>query len=283
MNETMVTQDPRFSVQFEKPDKFVLQIKNISNTDGGFYRCAVTLDSNSQEAKDINLLVRSAPTILQNTTTSIDAIEGSNDTKLECYVSDKTYPKPNLEWTRENNGPLPNGASSGQNVLKFSPLRKEDAGIYYCNAHNGVGPAVRKTFYLNVKFQPEIHVPVARIGQALQFKAELQCVVKAYPSPVIVWLKNSSQVENTQLVQVNTTAATSDTTISTLVITPTERSQYGTYTCRAKNERGRFEALVEFYETEHQECAPTCGSNFEYPNFKMIVSTALLVVLAFRW
>lgn len=283
VNEGMLLADSRLSSHFENPDTLVLEIKNVQRNDAGSYRCAVIVNPNLQEAKDIALQVRVAPTILENTTTSLTKVENSTDTKLECYVQN-AYPTPTIEWTRENNGLLPDGKTTYQgNVLRFHRLRKEDAGTYYCNANNDVGPAVRKTFYLSVEFKPEIQVAKKRVGQALNFKAELECKVTAYPAPEISWMKNFTQVpENTQLYSVET-SADGVTTTSKLSITPAERSQYGQYTCKAGNKLGEAKETIDFYETADLQCAPTCGSSLEYPNFKMIASTALLLVFVFRW
>ena len=51
---------------------------------------------------------------------------------------------------------------------------------------------------MEVEFAPEIVIPRRRLGQALQFDAELDCSIDAYPSPAIKWFRGNIPLTNNQ-------------------------------------------------------------------------------------
>ena len=76
--------------------------------------------------------------------------------------------------------------------------RKEDRGTYYCVAENSVGKGARRNIALEVEFAPVISVIKPKVGQALQYDADLECHVEAYPPPSISWEKDDIQLANNQ-------------------------------------------------------------------------------------
>lgn len=276
-------QEHRFSVHNGASQTHTLRITGIKDSDSGFYKCSIPVNSDHQISKEIHLQVKVPPIIYENSTASI-TVPLYNATKLECYVSGQ--PPPDVFWTRENNELLPTGNREHRgNFLRIINVTKEHAGTYYCNANNNVSSSVRKSFKLEVEYSPEVYVVKPRVGQALSFNAVLECRVSAVPTPVIVWVKDGSQIQNSQHYRISHHATENDYNASVLHITSVERSQYGNYTCKATNKLGDKRAVVEFYETDHEECSPTCGSGLGgYPDFKLIFSTTSVAILLFvRW
>ena len=59
------------------------------------------------------------------------------------------------------------------NVLEFPLVHKDHRGTYYCVATNVVGVGARRNVDVEVEFAPSIKVVRKRVGQALQFDADL--------------------------------------------------------------------------------------------------------------
>lgn len=88
--------------------KFYFQIKDIQETDAGFYQCQVIITLSNKINAEVDLQVRRPPVISDNSTRSAIVSEGQQVT-LECYASG--YPPPRISWRRENNAILPTGGS----------------------------------------------------------------------------------------------------------------------------------------------------------------------------
>lgn len=84
------------------------QIKDIQETDAGYYQCQVIIALNNKIQAEVDLQVRRPPVISDNSTRSAIVSEGQQVT-LECYASG--YPPPRISWRRENNAILPTGGS----------------------------------------------------------------------------------------------------------------------------------------------------------------------------
>ncbi|KAL0280579.1 UNVERIFIED_CONTAM: hypothetical protein PYX00_001835 [Menopon gallinae] len=257
---TLIIKDSRFALRYDlSSSTYTLQIKDIQETDAGFYQCQVLIDSTNKIVAEVELQVRRPPIISDNSTRSVVVSEGQS-VRLECYAGG--FPLPRISWRRENNAILPTGGSIYRgNVLKIAEVRKEDRGTYYCVAENGVGRGAKRNVAVEVEFKPVITVPRPRLGQALQYDMDLECHVEAYPPPAIVWLKDDVQLSNNQHQSVSHFATADEYTDTTIRIITIEKRQYGRYTCRAANKLGTAEAQVELFESIIPVCPPACGQS----------------------
>lgn len=87
---------------------YLFQIKDIQETDAGYYQCQVLISLNNRISAEVDLQVRRPPIISDNSTRSLVVSEGQG-VKLECYAGG--YPPPRISWRRENNAILPTGGS----------------------------------------------------------------------------------------------------------------------------------------------------------------------------
>ena len=133
------------------------------------------------------------------------------------------------------------------NQLKITSVRKEDRGIYYCFAENGVGRGQKRDVNVEVKFAPVITAPQPRVGQALKYDMNLECHIEAYPPPVITWHKNNIQLSNNEHYSISNFATADQYTETTLRIITIEQHQYGEYVCKAQNKLGLAETKVQLY------------------------------------
>ncbi|PSN51322.1 Lachesin [Blattella germanica] len=106
---SLIIRDSRFSLRYDLASStYTLQIKDIQETDAGYYQCQVLISLNNRISAEVDLQVRRPPIISDNSTRSLVVSEGQS-VKLECYAGG--YPPPRITWRRENNAILPTGGS----------------------------------------------------------------------------------------------------------------------------------------------------------------------------
>lgn len=71
---------------------------------------------------------------------------------------------------------------------------KNDRGIYYCTAINGVGLPDSRSIGVEVEFAPVFIKPTHDYWQDLQSVIEITCNVEAFPTPEIIWLKERARL-----------------------------------------------------------------------------------------
>ena len=275
---TLIIRDTRFTLKYDDVlSTFRLQIKDIQETDAGFYQCKILISLNNYVYANVELQVRKPPIVSDNSTRAMVVSEGQ-PVQLNCYAGG--FPAPRISWCRENNAILPTGGSIYHgNTLKIPIIHKEDRGTYYCIAENGVGHEARHNISVEVEFAPVITTPRPRLGQALLHDIDLECHVEAYPPPAIVWLKGDVQLSNNQhysILHFTTIDQYTDTTIRVITI---GKKQYGEYVCRAANKLGTAETKIELFETIAPVCPPACDKAVYYGAGVVPVSSGPLVVL----
>ncbi|KAL4608683.1 junctional adhesion molecule C [Arapaima gigas] len=129
-----------------------LVITNTTRSDTAQYRCEVTAH-NDQKIFDeilISLVVRVKPVVPRCSVPK--SVPVGKSAELRC-VENEGYPKPQYQWFRNKEEiPLDPRSSpkffnstymlnSETGTLRFSAVRKEDAGEYFCRAKNDAGKA----------------------------------------------------------------------------------------------------------------------------------------------
>ncbi|RWS06503.1 lachesin-like isoform X2 [Dinothrombium tinctorium] len=248
----------RYSVRFDdKLRSYILTIHSVQEVDAGTYHCQIITGSNSKVDAEVNVIVRIPPVISDNSTRNVLTTVGSN-IELSCFASG--FPMPNISWRREKYELMPNdkGALLRGNTIKFYNVTKKDRGTYYCVADNGVEPGARRPVSVEIEFPPVIKVGRQRYGQALQFYADLQCDVEAFPSPSIHWFKDGEQLTDDQYFKISIFSRSDEFSRTTLRIKRIENKHYGLYYCQAANKLGSNSEAVELYETVNVICPPAC-------------------------
>ncbi|XP_062867598.1 junctional adhesion molecule 3B [Trichomycterus rosablanca] len=143
-----------------------LLISNATRDDTALYRCEVTAISDQKTFDEIliNLVIRVKP--VTPTCFVPKSVPVGKSAELTC-VEDEGFPKSQYQWFR-NKEPIPEDSKSNPKffnssymlnretgTLKFSSVRKEDAGEYYCKARNEAGvaechPQVMEVYDLNI-------------------------------------------------------------------------------------------------------------------------------------
>ncbi|XP_049793295.1 lachesin-like [Schistocerca nitens] len=255
---SLLTHNARYSVITDTAtSEYCLLIRDIHDTDEGHYQCQVVISQNERITREVKLQIRKPPVILNNSTSTLTLREGQSVT-LECFATG--YPPPQVSWRRENNIPLPSGATIYRSkILQIPTVRKEDRGDYYCVADNGVGKAARRSVELNIEFAPIVNVARQRVGQALQYDADIECTVDGSPDPSVYWIRNGTALQSNNKYMIAYFSMRAGHSSAVLRINKVQANDYGIYLCKASNKLGASTATIEFFETQDPVCPPACN------------------------
>ncbi|CAG0923386.1 unnamed protein product [Notodromas monacha] len=272
---SLILPETRFALRHNTASStYVLQMKDIQDTDAGIYQCQVLISTQNIISRNVKVSVRQPPVISDDSTRSVVATVGE-DVTLECYASG--FPNPRVSWRRKNNAILPTGGAVYRgNKLRIPSVSKDDRGTYYCVAENAVGEGARRNVALDVEFRPSISIPRPRVGQADGYGMDLECHVEAYPQPAITWLKDGFQLANNVHYKLSQFSAGDDFTSATLRVVSAGQGRYGEYKCQAANKFGRAEGVVNLHETYEPVCPPACSAESGPKAFAAVILLCLI-------
>ncbi|OXU21772.1 hypothetical protein TSAR_016840 [Trichomalopsis sarcophagae] len=178
-------------------------------------------------------------------------------------------PKPVLAWSFQGQE-LPILAS-GQR-LRILANNRSLAGIYSCQASNGIGEPAKAAIELKIKpinpnptipstitrhvascdtiaDKPEVTAVTRWLHSAPEIRARLECLVVAYPEARLDWyLENEKVVRSQRVLRYKQDTSLEDGSaaqLHSLVIRSVQPRDLGHYSCRASNELGQSEASLE--------------------------------------
>jgi len=231
MGSQKLKNDNRITVEINREGEkkgSTLVIALAEDSDAGHYVCQ--LGSNEKKELKHTVTIRDPPSIVKTPSNGLYKAHKGDDVTLICVGSGN--PKPVITWTRLNKK-LPDGREKMEATeLTFKKVDKRHAGTYVCTANNGFGTEVKEEIRLDVEYKPEVDVEELFIHAMENNKVELVCLVHAQPHATIQWFKNSVQLTE------------DDVTLerfghkSVLTIPQLSHTDYGNYTCRAKNIHG---------------------------------------------
>ncbi|XP_022799235.1 deleted in malignant brain tumors 1 protein-like, partial [Stylophora pistillata] len=190
-----------------------LTLTAVNRSKAGTFQCLAWNGIGNTSTKACSLDVYYEPLVL-NLECPTSIIEGYGVT-LNCNATGN--PPPSITWIRKDTG----GVLGTKEQLTFTAVNRSEGGIFQCSAWNGIGNNSTRTCSLNVYFHPQvldIHCPTTIVEGS---NVTLHCNAGGNPSPNITWiLQDTGHVfgrgEN-------------------LTLTKVDRSQTGTYLCRAWN------------------------------------------------
>lgn len=162
--EKKITGDLENRAKIREPATLV--ISNTTRSDTAQYRCEVSApyDPKSFDEILIDLVVRVKPVVPRCSVPK--SVPVGKAAELRC-VEDEGFPRSKYQWFR-NKEEIPEDPKSSpkffnstytlninSGTLKFSAVRKEDAGEYYCKARNEAGqsqcgPQMMEVYDINV-------------------------------------------------------------------------------------------------------------------------------------
>ncbi|XP_029728478.1 lachesin isoform X2 [Aedes albopictus] len=250
----VITKNHRMTITHVEGRKWVLRIKDVKESDKGWYMCQVNTDPMRNQIGFLNVVV--PPNILDYpTSTDMVVREGSNVT-LKCAASGS--PQPIIIWRREGNEPISSDASS-HNTSTFSIPRvnRLDMGAYLCIASNGIPPSVSKRVMLIVHFAPMIWIQDQLVGAALGQRLTLECNSEAFPRSINYWMKNDTIITQGKRFEPTTHEASNYKVVMKLTIKEVDIGDFGTYKCVVKNSLGETDGSIKVYHIPSTTTTPT--------------------------
>ncbi|CAH1709933.1 unnamed protein product [Chironomus riparius] len=243
----IITKNHRMTVSHVENRAWVLRIRDVKESDKGWYMCQINTDPMKNQVGYLNVVV--PPDILDYpTSTDMVVREGSNVT-LKCAA--RGSPQPNITWRREGGESI---AISGQrevvtfngSILNISRVNRLHMGAYLCIASNGIPPTVSKRVMLIVHFPPMLMIQNQLVGSAIGQKIMLECQSEAYPKSINYWMKNETIItKGKRFEPVETENAYK--VIMKLTINSVGQNDFGAYKCVSKNSLGDTDGTIKLY------------------------------------
>ncbi|KAL5279051.1 LSAMP.2 family protein [Megaselia abdita] len=246
----VITKNQRVGITYAERKTWQLKIKDIKESDRGWYMCQINTDPMKSQMGYLDVVV--PPDILDYpTSTDMVVREGSNVT-LKCAATGS--PEPTITWRRENQEliELPNGTFVGTvegSNLVIPRVKRQHMGAYLCIASNGVPPSVSKRVTLIVHFPPMIAVQNQLIGAVEGRSVVLECQSEAYPKSINYWTRERGEIVPPGGKYNSNTTEEGDYRVSMkLYINPLSHLEFGSYRCVAKNSLGDTDGAIKLYK-----------------------------------
>jgi roundabout, axon guidance receptor 2 len=220
-------------------------IVNASIKDNGEYVCVARNEAGIKRSQPAFLNVFEKPWFtIQPETAKYQA-----NTKVELECQANGFPKPVIEWKKDNSiDNLPLKSQIRDNILIIPNIQLEDEGEYTCVASNQLATIEAKS-YLIVYEKPTFTKTMPNVTVGFESKSiTIECNARGKPQPVIYWAKStqmaSSASSSSNLVAEKRQGNADDFIIlenGNLFIERLSKKYEGTYLCQASNEYGNTE------------------------------------------
>ncbi|XP_050296725.1 lachesin-like isoform X2 [Anthonomus grandis grandis] len=266
----VITKNHRIAVTQTEHRNWYLHIRDVRESDMGWYMCQINTDPMKSQMGYLNVVV--PPDILDFPTSSDMVVREGSNVSLQCAAVGS--PEPSITWRRENGEMIVTDKDievpyfEGP-VLNMSKINRLQMGPYLCIASNGVPPSVSKRILLRIHFPPMIWIQNQLVGATIGEQITLECHSEAFPKSINYWTRDDDRiisqgtkyepvfVDNTYKVHMR------------LTIHNVSQSDYGIYKCLAKNSLGDTDGTIKLYRIE----APTTK-----PTEKVLTQAALVTI-----
>uniref|UniRef100_A0ABD2WIV2 Ig-like domain-containing protein n=1 Tax=Trichogramma kaykai TaxID=54128 RepID=A0ABD2WIV2_9HYME len=244
----VITKNHRIGVTHSEHRTWFLHIKEVKETDRGWYMCQINTDPMKSQIGYLDVVV--PPDIIDyQTSTDMVVREGTNVT-LRCAATGS--PAPNIQWRREDGRPISlSPTREVQNVegshFNLTKVNRQHMGPYLCIASNGVPPTVSKRIILVVQFPPMIWIPNQLIGAREGQQVTLECTSEAYPKSINYWTRDKDEIVPQGDKYEPTVTDTAYKVHMKLTIKSVGPSDFGTYKCVSRNSLGDTDGSIKLY------------------------------------
>ncbi|XP_037882267.1 uncharacterized protein LOC119633102 isoform X1 [Glossina fuscipes] len=253
IHHNVISQNNRISLTYNDHRSWYLHIKEVEETDRGWYMCQVNTDPMRSRKGYLQVVV---PPLIVETMTSNDMVvrEGLNVT-LMCKA--RGYPEPYVMWRREDGEEMLIGGEHVNVVdgelLLITKVSRLHMAAYLCVASNGVPPSISKRVHLRVQFPPMLSIPNQLEGAYVGQDVVLECHTEAYPASINYWTTERGDmiISDTSRAgdKYETTSTVSGyTKYMKLKIRNVGTNDFGTYRCVAKNSLGETDGNIKLDE-----------------------------------
>ncbi|KAJ8674631.1 hypothetical protein QAD02_010417, partial [Eretmocerus hayati] len=244
----VITKNHRIGVTHSELRTWYLHIKEVKETDRGWYMCQINTDPMKSQIGYLDVVV--PPDIIDyQTSTDMVAREGSNVT-LRCSATGS--PAPTINWRREDGRNISLSSTTEVQTVEGSSfnltkVNRQHMGPYLCIASNGVPPTVSKRITLIVQFPPMISIQNQLIGAEEGRQITLECVSEAYPKSINYWMRDEGEIvpQGGKFEPVNVESAYK--VHMKLTIRSVSSSDFGNYRCISRNSLGDADGSIRLY------------------------------------
>ena len=142
-------------------------------------------------------------------------------------------PSPKVIWSRDGKS-MPDGSEYIESEkLVFSDVNRKHAGTYSCLARNGHGKEASKQVKVVVEYAPEMEVTEVFVHTKTGDKAEMVCLVYAYPPPTVIWSKDGQPLKSSGRIQIGKIGRR-----HSVMGNDVRKVDFGKYICKASNTLG---------------------------------------------
>ncbi|XP_064461469.1 lachesin-like [Ornithodoros turicata] len=256
IHQQLISRNYRISLSTSDNRNFVLQIKNVQESDRGGYMCQINTSPMMSQIGYLDVLVP-PDIIVEESSSDVIVREGSNVT-LICKA--KGYPRPTITWRREDNEPIPMGSwKNGKKtqtlvqtydgeLLTVTRVSRVHMGAYLCIANNNVPSPVSRRIMLHVHFPPVIWIPMQLVGSPPRSNVTLDCHSEAYPPAVNYWAKDGHKIFLNNDKYLVSLKKTGYKTHMQLTVRHLRLHDFGAYKCISENLLGSTEGSIKLYE-----------------------------------
>ncbi|XP_050077750.1 lachesin [Anopheles maculipalpis] len=253
IHHNVITQNPRISLTYNDHRSWYLHIREVEESDRGWYMCQVNTDPMRSRKGYLQVVV--PPAIIESMTSNDMVVREGTNVTLNCKA--KGFPEPYVMWRREDGDEM---AIGGENVnvvdgeiLHITKVSRLHMAAYLCVASNGVPPSISKRVQLRVQFPPMLSIPNQLEGAYVGQDVVLECHTEAYPASINYWTTERGDMI------ISDTSRTGDkfetmsrntgyTKYMSLKIRNVGPSDFGSYRCVAKNSLGETDGLIKLDE-----------------------------------
>lgn len=261
--KTKLSPDPRISVH-QKGGVSRLEISSLRDSDAGDYVCQLSLLAGLLSLQHtLDVLVRASVRAVESSVT----VKEGEEARLECELL-QGNPQPTLSWKKQTGALSSRAAPSCEHsaCLTITSVRREEAGVYVCQANNGVGGPVDARIALSVLFPPTIRVEREQVVSGPGSSLTLACLVEGNPQPLLQWYFADDKVRPSHLKGISLGHLDGK---HTLTITKTSVKTFGNYSCVAKNSLGTFKKHIEVHGRPTEATFESAGSKPGHRSFQL--------------
>ncbi|XP_057699921.1 hemicentin-1-like isoform X2 [Corythoichthys intestinalis] len=202
-----------------------LVFSSIQSSDSAEYFCAVENDLGEKMSQSVVIDVKYAPKFSNYRVIPSNVTEEGQPVNLIC--SSDANPAASYTWYKDQTM-----LQGSERFYVFNSISTEDAGSYYCKAHNKYGNVISSQVVVDVQYVPRIPSISARPCSNISMgsSVRLTCTSDANPPASYFWFKDHEESPNS--------------TGAVFNIINFQLHNEGAYHCEARNVRGSRRATL---------------------------------------
>ncbi|XP_043349181.1 neogenin isoform X27 [Dermochelys coriacea] len=231
-----------------------LIISNVTDGDGGLYRCVIESGGSPKYSDEAELKVLPDPEVPLNLVflrqpSSLTKVTGQSAV-FPCVTAG--FPTPVIKWMRNEEELTIEDSERflllAGGSLEISDITEDDAGTYACIVDNG-NETIEAQADLIVQAPPEFLKLPANIYAHESMDIVFECEVTGKPTPTVKWIKNGDMVIPSDYFKI--------VKEHNLQVLGLVKSDEGFYQCIAENDVGNAQAGAQLIILEHDVAIPT--------------------------